>query len=60
VKRALDPITNGCEPAPVWLLGIELMTSGRAASALNPGAISPAQDIFSKPQLIQWHCRFSL
>jgi hypothetical protein len=26
----------------MWLLGIELMTSGRAVSALNYGAISPA------------------
>jgi hypothetical protein len=28
--------------ATMWLLGIELRTSGRAASALNPWAISPA------------------
>ena len=29
----------------MWLLGIELGTSGRAASALNLWAISPAQEI---------------
>jgi hypothetical protein len=35
-KRASDPITDGCEPPSVmWLLGIELRTSGRAATALN-------------------------
>jgi hypothetical protein len=28
--------------ATMWLLGIELRTSGRAVSALNPRAISPA------------------
>jgi hypothetical protein len=26
----------------VWLVGVELRTSGRAASALDPEAISPA------------------
>jgi hypothetical protein len=29
----------------MWLLGVELMTSGRAASVLNPGAISSALGI---------------
>ena len=33
-KRASDPITVGFKP-PCGLLGIELMTSGGAASALN-------------------------
>jgi hypothetical protein len=28
-KRALDPITDGCEP--MWLLGIELRTSGKSS-----------------------------
>lgn len=28
--------------AIMWLLGIELRTSGRTVSALNDGAISPA------------------
>jgi hypothetical protein len=33
-KRASDPITDGCDPS--WdCLGIELKTSGRAASALK-------------------------
>ena len=39
-KRASDPITDGCE-LPLWLLGIELRTSGRAVSAFNGWAISP-------------------
>jgi hypothetical protein len=29
----------------MWLLGIELRTSGRVVSALNLGAISPAQEL---------------
>jgi hypothetical protein len=33
--------------ATMWLLGIELRTSGRAVSALNHWAISPAQIIYS-------------
>jgi hypothetical protein len=36
-----DPITDGCE-ATMWLLEIELRTSGRTVSALNCWAISPA------------------
>jgi hypothetical protein len=32
-KRALDPITMVV--SPMWLLGIELRTSGRAVCALN-------------------------
>jgi hypothetical protein len=31
----------------MWLLEIELMTSGRAVSALNHQAVSPAQKMFS-------------
>ena len=27
-KRVLDPITDGCEPATMWLLGVELGTCG--------------------------------
>jgi hypothetical protein len=42
-KKASDPITYGCEPPTLWLLGIELRTSRRAVSALNPWATSPAQ-----------------
>jgi hypothetical protein len=33
--------------ATMWLLGIELQTSGRAVSALNPWAISPAPEVFT-------------
>ena len=33
-------IINGCKPT-MWLLGLELRTSGRAANALNCLAISP-------------------
>jgi len=34
-KRAPDLIIGGYEPPTMWLLGIELRTSGRTASPLN-------------------------
>jgi hypothetical protein len=46
-KRAPDPITDGCD-LPLWLLEIELGTSGRAASAPDLRAISPALHIILK------------
>ena len=39
-KRAPDFIIDGCK-LPMWLLGIELRTSGRGHRALNLWAISP-------------------
>ena len=33
-KRASDPSVDGCEQQ-IWLLGVELRTSGRTTSALN-------------------------
>jgi hypothetical protein len=45
-KRALDPITDGCEQPTMWVLGIELRTSGRTVSALNHCAISLAPSKF--------------
>ena len=52
--------------ATMWLLGIELRTSGRAASALNGWAISPAHQMYLIYQSYQvlWlgntaHCRVS-
>lgn len=41
-KRASDPVTDGCEPATVWVLRIEFRSSGRTANAFNYQAISPA------------------
>jgi hypothetical protein len=63
-----DPILDGCgnshlvpevlSSISMWLLGIELRTLGRAASALNHEAISPAplalfykQDLAMYPRL---------
>jgi hypothetical protein len=43
-KRASDLITDGWW-ATMWLLGIELRTSGRAVGVLNHWAISPAWDL---------------
>jgi hypothetical protein len=40
-KRAPDLIIDRYEP-PLWLMGIELRTSGKSDSVLNLGAISPA------------------
>jgi hypothetical protein len=47
---SLDTPEEGIRPyyrwlwAPMWLLGIKLRSSGRAVSALNCWAISPAQE----------------
>jgi hypothetical protein len=35
-------VTDSCKQAAMWVLGIELGSSGRVASALNHRAISPA------------------
>ena len=48
-KRASDPISDWLW-AIMWLLGFELRTSGRADSALNRWAISPAHNLSFK----QW------
>jgi hypothetical protein len=42
----------------MWLLGIELRTSGRAVSALNHRAISPVPEfLFLIPVLEKMSCR---
>lgn len=41
-KRASDPTIDGCELPTMLFPGIELRTSGKAASTLSYRAISPA------------------